>query len=418
MVKDCGSKHTIIKHRTPRRGGARPERSRRMPPPARTSAARQFAPAHRNLGELCSPTRVLSEVEGGRPGLCGRRVIPIGAMIAKTLPLQCRHAPRLSPAGLTHDIGSDSISRSGPATGSNAFFRACPNPRCSLQNPPHAFWDRTNILLFSGVAVFRGLDYASTRNFLARGREEILIPDDIVNNSAAFASLEAAATLTSVGLSYWMHRADHHKVERWISIVHIGVTGFGVVRNYSLKSKHYGPVSRPTRSTKLGSCAEPAYTVGEPSQEIFHDPVLSPPHALCLLRFSQHPHQSGRTNADRFQFNRRHPDRASDRVGDVTCINCSVYVRGQASPVTSPPSTEASLRSQGRDRGRRHCDRRQCPGRKRRPGGRRPDRDWRHRAPRPTGHRGRRRDFRRRRRRLGFSDLPAALCRSSAALSR
>ena len=91
---------------------------------------------------------------------------------------------------------------------------------------------------FSGVAVFRGLDYASTRNFLARGREEILIPDDIVNNSAAFASLEAAATLTSVGLSYWMHRANHHKVERWISIVHIGVTGFGVVRNYSLESKH------------------------------------------------------------------------------------------------------------------------------------------------------------------------------------
>jgi hypothetical protein len=106
------------------------------------------------------------------------------------------------------------------------------------QIPTHAFWDRTNILLFSGVAVFRGLDYASTRNFLARGREEILIPDDIVNNSAAFASLEAAGTLTSVGLSYCLHRTGHHKLERWLSIGHIGVTGFGVVRNYSLKSKH------------------------------------------------------------------------------------------------------------------------------------------------------------------------------------
>ncbi len=111
-------------------------------------------------------------------------------------------------------------------------------PDAPSHTPPHAFWDRTNILLFSGVAVFRGLDYASTRNFQARGREEVLIPDDIVNNSAAFASLEAAGTLTSVGLSYWMHRANHHKIERWISIVHIGVTGFGVVRNYSLKSKH------------------------------------------------------------------------------------------------------------------------------------------------------------------------------------
>jgi hypothetical protein len=105
-------------------------------------------------------------------------------------------------------------------------------------SPPHAFWDRTNILLFTGVGVFRGLDYASTRNFQARGREEVLIPDDVVNNSAGFASLEAAGTAASAGLSYWMHRAGHHKIERWISVVHIGITGFGVARNYSLKSKH------------------------------------------------------------------------------------------------------------------------------------------------------------------------------------
>lgn len=104
--------------------------------------------------------------------------------------------------------------------------------------PPHRFWDRTNVLLFSGIAVFRGLDYASTRNFMARGREEILLPDDVVNNSAGFAALEAAATMTSVGLSYWMHRTGHHKIERWISITHISVTAFGDVRNYALESKH------------------------------------------------------------------------------------------------------------------------------------------------------------------------------------
>jgi hypothetical protein len=108
----------------------------------------------------------------------------------------------------------------------------------SFEIPPHHFWDRTNILLFSGVAVFRGLDYASTRNFQARGRDEILLPDDVVNNSAGFGALEAAGTATSVGLSYWMHRTGHHKLERWVSITHIGVAGFGVARNYSLESKH------------------------------------------------------------------------------------------------------------------------------------------------------------------------------------
>src|SRR5450432_4776282 len=72
--------------------------------------------------------------------------------------------------------------------------------------PPHAFWDKTNILLFSGIAVFRGLDYASTRNFQARGRTEILLAQDVVNNSAAFAGVEAGGTAASVGLSYLFHR--------------------------------------------------------------------------------------------------------------------------------------------------------------------------------------------------------------------
>jgi len=84
----------------------------------------------------------------------------------------------------------------------------------------------------------RGLDYASTRNFQARGRKEILLPQDVVNNSAGFASLEAASTMTSVGISYIFHRTGHHSLERWMSIAHIGVTGFGDVRNYCLKTKH------------------------------------------------------------------------------------------------------------------------------------------------------------------------------------
>ena len=105
-----------------------------------------------------------------------------------------------------------------------------------IPSPPHPFWDRKNALLFTGVGVFRGLDYASTRNMQARGREEILLPDDVVNNSAAFAGVEAGSTAASVGLSYVMHRTGHHKLERWVSIAHIGVTGFGAARNYALKT--------------------------------------------------------------------------------------------------------------------------------------------------------------------------------------
>lgn len=102
----------------------------------------------------------------------------------------------------------------------------------------HRFWDGENVLLFSGVAVFRALDFASTKNFLARGRTEVLIPDDIVHNNAGFAGLEAAATGTSIGISYIFHRTNHHKMERWLSIVHMSVTAFGDAHNYALKSKH------------------------------------------------------------------------------------------------------------------------------------------------------------------------------------
>ena len=111
-------------------------------------------------------------------------------------------------------------------------------PATTTEQAPatHLFWDRENVLLFSGVAAFRALDFASTKNFLARGRTEVLIPDDIVYNNAGFASLEAAATASSVGISYWFHRTGHHKMERWLSITHLSVTAFGDAHNYALKT--------------------------------------------------------------------------------------------------------------------------------------------------------------------------------------
>jgi hypothetical protein len=106
----------------------------------------------------------------------------------------------------------------------------------------HAFWDHKNAWLFSGVAVFRGLDYTSTRNMRDRGRQEILLTNWVVDNKPLFIGIEAAATGLSIGLSYAMHRTGHHKVERLISIGHISGAAFGDARNYALKSGHRYPV--------------------------------------------------------------------------------------------------------------------------------------------------------------------------------
>jgi hypothetical protein len=106
------------------------------------------------------------------------------------------------------------------------------------EKPEHRFWDLENDLLFAGVGASRALDYSSTLNMRRRGRQEILITNDVVDDHAGFAALEAAGTGISIGASYLFHRYGHHKLERWTSAVHIGVTLGGAARNYSLKTAH------------------------------------------------------------------------------------------------------------------------------------------------------------------------------------
>ena len=110
--------------------------------------------------------------------------------------------------------------------------------RHSVARGEHRFWDTTNDLLFAGVGASRTLDYFSTLNMRRRGRDEILLNNDVVDNHAAFAAIEAAGTGASIGLSYLFHHYGHHKLERATSIVHIGLATTGAVRNYCLKTAH------------------------------------------------------------------------------------------------------------------------------------------------------------------------------------
>jgi hypothetical protein len=104
--------------------------------------------------------------------------------------------------------------------------------------PEHRFWDKENAWLFAGVGASRTLDYFSTLNLRRRHDQEILVTNDLVDNHAAFALVEAAGTGVSMGASYLFHHYGHHKLERWTSIVHIGLTTTGAVRNYCLKTAH------------------------------------------------------------------------------------------------------------------------------------------------------------------------------------
>jgi hypothetical protein len=137
----------------------------------------------------------------------------------------------LSGAGPAKDIGQvlQSLSATSPATGPDL--------------PEHRFSDRDNAWLFSAVAASRTLDYFSTLNMRRRGRQEVFLTNDIVDNHAAFAAIEAGGTAVSIGASYLFHRYHHHRLEHWTSIVHASLATGGAVRNYCLKTVH--PSSGP-----------------------------------------------------------------------------------------------------------------------------------------------------------------------------
>jgi hypothetical protein len=106
--------------------------------------------------------------------------------------------------------------------------------RSRPEGPNHCFWDRSNAALFAGVATARALDYTSSQHFRAQGIDERLLSNRIVDNKPLFAGLEVAGTFASIAVAYLFHRSGHHKLERWTSILHIGVGVGGAARNYAL----------------------------------------------------------------------------------------------------------------------------------------------------------------------------------------
>ncbi len=143
---------------------------------------------------------------------------------------------------LTMLIGASKVSAQAPSnetqSPSPVVVPTAGENQTSAQKPEHRFWDKKNDWLFVSVGAARTFDYFSTLNLRRRGDQEVLLTNDIVDNHAAFAAIEAAGTGASIGASYLFHRYGHHKMERWTSIVHFGLTTTGAVRNYCLKTAH------------------------------------------------------------------------------------------------------------------------------------------------------------------------------------
>jgi hypothetical protein len=139
-------------------------------------------------------------------------------------------------------MGASEVCAQAPATETQTPSPVVVAPAGKNQNKEqmreHRFWDKENDWLFAGVGAARTFDYFSTLNLRRRGDQEILVTNDLVDNHAAFAVVEAVGTGVSIGAAYLFHRYGHHKLERWTSIVHFGLATSGAVRNYCLKTAH------------------------------------------------------------------------------------------------------------------------------------------------------------------------------------
>jgi hypothetical protein len=139
-------------------------------------------------------------------------------------------------------MGAGKVHAQAPATEAQTLSPGVVPPARKNQTKErtqeHRFWDKKNDWLFAGVGAARTFDYFSTLNLRRRGDQEVLLTNEIVDNHAEFAAIEAAGTGVSIGASYLFHRYGHHKLERWTSMVHFGLATSGAVRNYCLKTAH------------------------------------------------------------------------------------------------------------------------------------------------------------------------------------
>src|SRR5262249_5950479 len=91
----------------------------------------------------------------------------------------------------SHTVVPPEAAATEPARAAASTAQPFPPPQGNAASP-HRFLDKENRWLFAGVGAARTLDYFSTLNMRRRGRQEILLSNDVVDDHAAFASIEAA----------------------------------------------------------------------------------------------------------------------------------------------------------------------------------------------------------------------------------
>jgi hypothetical protein len=101
----------------------------------------------------------------------------------------------------------------------------------------HKFWDNENRALFSGVIASNVADFAVTYTNLQSGGRELNPVVRIFGRSAPGLALNFGGQVAGVmGVSYFLHKTGHHRLERMASVVNIGASMSAV--GYGFAHRH------------------------------------------------------------------------------------------------------------------------------------------------------------------------------------
>jgi hypothetical protein len=136
------------------------------------------------------------------------------ALLTICLSSSCLLAQGPAPDGPVPDTPAPSVQPISP-------FDSKP----SIATEQHKFWDKENIALFSATAAFSAGDFAVTYANLQNGGRELNPVVRIFGRSAPGLALNfGGQTAGVIGLSYFLHRTGHHKLERVVSIANMAAS--------------------------------------------------------------------------------------------------------------------------------------------------------------------------------------------------
>jgi hypothetical protein len=90
------------------------------------------------------------------------------------------------------------------------------------ESTSHRFWDRENAFLFAANTAFSAADFVVTRDNLRSGGQELNpVTRVFAGSTTALAVNFAGESIGVIGVSYFLHRTGHHKLERAVSMLNI-----------------------------------------------------------------------------------------------------------------------------------------------------------------------------------------------------